>query len=51
MRLIPYEKLTLTTGHSPEEIKRRLEAGVGVPRGGDDFEWSGEIGVFDAYNH
>ena len=34
MRLIPYEKLTLVTSHSPVEIKRRLEAGVGAPRGG-----------------
>ncbi len=33
MQLIPYEKLTLTTGYSPYEIKRRLEAGVGQPRG------------------
>src|SRR5262245_45219962 len=34
MRFIPYEKLELTTGHSKDEIRRRLEAGVGKPRGG-----------------
>ena len=34
MKLIPYEKLMLPTGHSPEEIKRRLQEGVGHPRGG-----------------
>ena len=34
MCLIPYEKLILPTTYSPEEIKQRLEAGVGKPRGG-----------------
>lgn len=34
IRIIPYEKLSFTTSHSPAEIKRRLEQGVSVPRGG-----------------
>ena len=34
MRLIPYERLIFNTGYTPEEIRQRLEQGVGKPRGG-----------------
>ncbi len=34
MNLIFYEKLTLRTSHSPAEIRKRMEAGIGKPRGG-----------------
>ena len=34
MNLIFYEKLALRTAHSPTEIRRRMEAGIGKPRGG-----------------
>ena len=34
MNFFPYEKLILPTSHSVDEIKRRLEAGIGKPRGG-----------------
>src|SRR5262245_36255435 len=34
MKIFPYEKLVLATVHSPQEIRRRLEEGVGRPRGG-----------------